>query len=289
MRKINFIAEVSSNHNRSLSRTLKIINSIKKSGFSSVKFQLFKIDKLFSREILSNSFEHRKRAKWELPLKFIPIISKHCKLKKIKFGCTPFYLEAVDYLNKYVDFFKISSYELLWDKLLIKCAKTKKPIIISTGMATLKEVSKAIKILKKTGNKKITVLHCVSNYPANFKDVNLAVIGKLRNKFNLNIGWSDHTVNPNVVGRAIHKWGVKDIELHYDLDKKGYEFKGGHCWLPHQTSDLINNINQSLLCDGKSIKKPTKSETKDRLWRTDPIDGLRPFVKIRKKWSKKKY
>ncbi len=106
MRKINFIAEVSSNHNRSLSRTLKIINSIKKSGFSSVKFQLFKIDKLFSREILSNSFEHRKRAKWELPLKFIPIISRHCKLKKIKFGCTPFYLEAVDYLNKYVDFFK---------------------------------------------------------------------------------------------------------------------------------------------------------------------------------------
>ena len=73
------------------------------------------------------------------------------------------------FLSFSLNFFKISSYELLWDKLLIECAKTNKPVIISTGMATLNEVSRAVKILKKTGNKKITVMHCLSVYPADFK------------------------------------------------------------------------------------------------------------------------
>lgn len=290
MYKINFIAEISSNHNNNIKRTIKIIDSAKKDGFNSVKFQLFKIDELFSKEILNNSYLHMKRKKWELPIKFIPIISRHCKSKKIKFGCTPFYLNAVDYLKTYVDFFKISSYEILWKELLIKCAKTKKPIIISTGMANLKEVDEAVNTLKKTGNNKITIMHCVSAYPAKFTDANLSVIGELKKRYNLNIGWSDHTVNENVILRAIYKWGAKDIELHYDLDKQGFEFKkNGHCWLPNQTYNLIKNVNEGFLADGKNIKKPTKSEFKDRLWRTDPTDGLRPFIKIRKKWTKKIY
>tara|TARA_B100001123_G_C15344364_1_gene1036353 strand:+ start:10915 stop:11790 length:876 start_codon:yes stop_codon:yes gene_type:complete len=286
---LNFIAEISSNHNRNLSRTFRLIDSAKMNGFNSVKFQLFKLEELFSKEILDNSIKHKKRSEWELPLKFIPKISKYCKTKKIKFGCTPFYLDAVAYLDKFVDFFKISSYELLWDELLIKCAKTNKPVIISTGMANLREVSRAVKILKSTGNKQITVLHCVSSYPASFKDVNLSIIGNLRKKLNVNIGWSDHTVNPNVISRAVHKWDVKDIEMHYDLDKKGFEFKGGHCWLPYQARNIIKNINQGIYSDGKNIKKPSKSEIKDRQWRADPKDGLRPLIKIRKRWSKKKY
>ncbi len=288
-KNINFIAEISSNHNRNLRRTLKIIDSAKNSGFNSVKFQLFKIEELFAKEILDNSTEHKKRSKWELPKEFIPKISSHCKMRNIKFGCTPFYIQAVDYLKKYVDFFKISSYEILWKELLIKCIKTNKPVIISTGMATMKEVSQTIKFVKKFKNKKITILHCVSSYPAKYKYVNLSVIGMLREKFNINVGWSDHTVNSNVITRAIYKWNVRDIELHYDLDRKGYEFGNGHCWLPKQASELIKNINEGLLSDGKNLKRPTKPEMQDRLWRTDPSDGLRPFIKIRKKWLKKRF
>ena len=119
-----------------------MIDSAKKSGFNSVKFQLFKIEKLFAKEILDNSQEHKKRSKWELPIEFIPKISSHCKKRKIKFGCTPFYIEAVDYLKKYVDFFKISSYEILWKELLKKCIETNKSVIISTGMSNINELSK---------------------------------------------------------------------------------------------------------------------------------------------------
>ena len=285
--KINFIAEISSNHNGSIKRSISLINSAKKSGFSSVKFQLFKIEKLFSKDILEKSKIHQNRKKWELPISFIKKIHAHCKKINIKFGCTPFYLEAVDELKDYVDFFKISSYEILHKKLIRKCALTRKPLIISTGMATLKEVNDAFNLIKSTKLKNLTIMHCVSSYPAKLEDANLSIIKTLKS-IHKNIGWSDHTVNEQVINRAIHRWGVKDVELHYDLDGKGFEFKAGHCWLPKEASRLIHNVNQAISSDGKNIKKPSKSELQDRDWRSDPKDGLRPMEKIRKKWKKKK-
>ena len=135
-----FIAEVSSNHNQSFDRCKKFVELASKIGCYAVKFQLFKIEELFSNEILSKSKLHRERKDWELPLNYLEPIYKICKQNNIKFACTPFYLNAVDELNPYVDFFKIASYELLWDDLLIKCAKTGNHIIISTGMATTKVI-----------------------------------------------------------------------------------------------------------------------------------------------------
>jgi N-acetylneuraminate synthase len=111
---VKFIAEVSSNHSRNIDRTIEFIDSASKIGCDAVKFQLFKIDKLFAPEILRNSKHHRERKQWELPLKFLPVLSKRCKEKKIQFGCTPFYIDAVKELEPYVDFYKVASYELLW-------------------------------------------------------------------------------------------------------------------------------------------------------------------------------
>ena len=127
---MKFVAEISSNHNQSFERAVALIDSAISSNFNAVKFQLFKIEELFSYEILRKSKKHSERKKWELPLKFIPKLSKYCKSKKIQFGCTPFYLNAVRELIPYVDFLKISSYEILWDKILIECAKSTKPIIL---------------------------------------------------------------------------------------------------------------------------------------------------------------
>ena len=105
-----FISEVSSNHNNDKKRIEDFIKISKKSGFYAVKFQLFKINQLFTRDVLINSKEHRQRSKWELKEEYIPFIRKICDKYNIKFGCTPFYLDAVDILRPYVDFFKISSY-----------------------------------------------------------------------------------------------------------------------------------------------------------------------------------
>ena len=114
MPKIDFIAEVSSNHNRDLGRMKELIYASKDAGCTGIKFQLFKIDELFSPEILSRSLAHRKRKDWELPAEYIPELFMLSKSLNLLFGCTPFYIEAVAELEPYVDFYKIASYELLW-------------------------------------------------------------------------------------------------------------------------------------------------------------------------------
>lgn len=278
---VKFISEISSNHNGSLSRARKMVKLSADLGFDIVKFQLFKLEELFSKEILNKSKNHRKRKKWELKESYIYSLANECKKNNIKFCVTPFYLNAVDIIKDYVDYIKIASYEILWNDLLIKCAKTKKKIIISTGMANLREVVKAINVLKSNGASKIIVLHCVSNYPANLRDLNLSAIETIRKKTNLITGWSDHSNDILVVNRAIEKWDAAYIELHLDLDGKGYEFNGGHCWLPEKAKMLINFHKNKRTIDGNGIKKPNNSELSERKFRADPIDGLRPIQKFR--------
>ena len=276
-----FIAEVSSNHSRDINRAIEFIDTASKIGCDAVKFQLFKIDRLFASEILKNSKQHRDRKQWELPVEFLPELAKRCKEKNIQFSCTPFYLEAVKELESYVDFYKIASYELLWNDLLVACAATKKPVIISTGMADLDEIKHAVEVLRKNGCEP-KVLHCTSAYPTPFNQANLSAIDTIRKTTKCEMGWSDHTVNAGVIHRAIHKWDAKIIEFHLDLDGKGEEFDSGHCWLPNEIEEVIKQIREAEETDGDGVKEPVPSELSDRQWRRDPSDGLRPFKSIRK-------
>lgn len=282
--KVRFIAEVSSNHNQNLDRCLDFIDKAAEIGCSAVKFQLFKIEELFAREILDKSKEHRDRKKWELPVEFLPHMSKRCREKAISFACTPFYLQAVEVLYPFVDFYKIASYELMWDELLQKCAATGKKIILSTGMANIEEVQHAIEIMEAAGCKDLELLHCVSGYPTPLEDCNLAAIETLRNRFSCPVGWSDHSVSPAVIYRAVHHWDASSIEFHLDLDTEGFEYKGGHCWLSANIQEVIQSVNASYLADGNGDKVPAPSEISDRQWRADPLDGLRPLLNVRKIW-----
>ena len=279
-----FIAEVSSNHNCDLQRCISFIDETLKTGCDAVKFQLFKLEELFAPEILERSEEHRKRKQWELPLEFIPELAEYCHKKNIEFACTPFYLDAVEELEPYVDFYKIASYELLWKDLLIKCAKTGKPVIISSGMATIPEIKNAVNILRSNGCEKPTVLHCTSAYPTPYSEANLKAIETIRSETGCNVGWSDHTVEPSVINRAINKWKASVIEFHIDLDGFGKEYDTGHCWLPDQIKKVIDDIRKSAEIDGDGIKQPSTSEKSDRDWRADPSDGMRPLKSLRKNW-----
>ena len=123
--KTKLIAEIGSNHNRDILRCYKLIDEAKNLGFYAVKFQLFKINKLFSKDAKKTYKNVLKKKKRELPINFLPKLYRYCKKKKIKFSCTPFDLNSVKVLKKYVDFYKIASYELNWKSLLEACAKTK--------------------------------------------------------------------------------------------------------------------------------------------------------------------
>jgi N-acetylneuraminate synthase len=284
---VTFIAEVSSNHNRDINRSLAFIEKAAEIGCDAVKFQLFRIEELFAPEILAKSKEHSDRKKWELPLDYLPVISDKCRDLGIKFACTPFYLEAVNQLYPYVDIYKIASYELLWDDLLRACAKTGKPVVLSTGMATLDEVRHAVNELHRSGCKSLTLLHCSSSYPTRALDCNLAAIETLRNELFCPSGWSDHSVDPCVIFRAVHRWKASLVEFHMDLDGTGDEYKMGHCWLPDEIKSVIDCVRTGFLADGKGEKIPNKSEMSEREWRADPIDGLRPLQKTRKIWNEK--
>ncbi len=281
---MRFIAEVSSNHNQDLARAREFIRAAAAAGCDAVKFQLFKIEELFAPEILAQSEKHRRRKEWELPLEFLPALRDTCREHQIAFGCTPFYLEAVEELLPYVDFYKIASYELLWSPLLEACARTGKPVILSTGMATLEEIQQAVGVLRAAGCRDLTLLHCVSAYPCPPSDCNLAAIQTIRDAFGCAVGWSDHTVSPVVLQRAIHRWGATAIEFHLDLEGQGAEAATGHCWLPGQIGAVISDIKTAELADGDGTKAPTPAELPDREWRADPSDGLRPFLHVRKTW-----
>ncbi len=281
---LTFIAEVSSNHSGDLARCLRFIDVAADAGCQAVKFQLFRIDQLFAPEILAQSERHRARRQWELPSAFLPDLAARCRARGVQFSCTPFYLQAVEELAPHVDFYKIASYELLWDALLATCAATGKPVVLSTGMATLDEIAHAVQVLRANGCARPTLLHCTSAYPTPYADANLAAIGTLREATGCEVGWSDHTVEPGVIQRAIHRWGAPMIEFHLDLDGQGDEDAAGQCWLPQQIAAVIRDVRHGLGADGDGVKAPVPSELPDRQWRADPADGLRPMRFLRQTW-----
>jgi sialic acid synthase SpsE len=278
---MKFIAEVSSNHAQNLQRSLDFIDCSANAGCSAVKFQLFRVESLFSPQALKSNPDLLKRKAWELPLEFLPKLAHHSHIKGLQFSCTPFYLEAVQELEPYVDFYKVASYELLWDDLLVACAQTGKPVILSTGMATIDEIQHAVQVLRNHGCPSPTLLHCTSAYPTPYGEANLAAIQTLRDQTGCDIGWSDHTVEPAVIHRAISRWRASIIEFHLDLDGQGDEYAAGHCWLPEQIGEVIRDVKKASSADGNGVKEPVPSELSDRAWRADPSDGLRPLKELR--------
>jgi N-acetylneuraminate synthase len=151
-------------------------------------------------------------------------------------------------------------------------------------MATLDEIERSVAALRSAGCHDLTLLHCVSGYPTPVSDCNLSAIETLRQIGGCSVGWSDHTVNPGVIYRAVHRWGASMVEFHLDLDGTGDEFHIGHCWLPEQIRPVIEAVQIGLRVDGSGAKVPASSELSDRDWRADPSDGLRPLLKTRKAW-----
>nr|MEE4266999.1 N-acetylneuraminate synthase family protein [Candidatus Krumholzibacteria bacterium] len=290
-----FIAEISSNHNGDKRRCLELICAAADCGCWGVKFQLFRIEQLFAPEVLQASARHRDRRRWELPLHFLPDLADAARRQGLAFGCTPFDLDAVARLEPHVDFLKIASYELPWLDLVARCASTGLPLMMSSGMADEAEIVQALETAVTSGCRDLTVFHCVSNYPVDPTHCHLAALGSLRKHLpgdgvTTALGWSDHSVNPGVISRAIHHWGAEVIEFHFDLEGLGDEFTGGHCWLPEDVAPVIRGevFAGPPDCDGSSELAATASEQEERLWRADPIDGLRPIRSIRTAWARER-
>ena len=220
------IAEISSNHNWSLKHTLNLIKKIKEAGAHAVKIQTYnentmtfnskKSDFLVKKGIWKKYrlFDLYKEAK--TPLSGIKIFQYAKNLGLIAFS-TPFDETSADFLTKLnVPAYKIASFEIVDHPLIEYIAKKNKPIILSTGMSSLKEISEAIKVIKKAKNNKIILLHCMSSYPSKHSDYNLKMMLKLNKQFNLHVGLSDHSEG-DTVALAATALGAKVIEKHVKL------------------------------------------------------------------------
>lgn len=290
---IKWIAEISSNHNKSWRRTLKLIREAKEIGCDAVKFQLFNTEKLYAPEFKT---QINKMRKWALPRAFIPEIKNYCNGLNIEFGCSVFDLESLDFVKDYVDWLKIGSYELLYTDLIEAVIKTEKPWILSTGMENfnakgypnfsddyMKNIRVAFWMRRECHEPaSMTILYCNSNYPSRPKDCNLYNIKKIMEYFPGTIGWSDHTVEPGTIYKAI-TLGAEVIEFHFDLnDRKGFESEIGHCWQSDKIAEVIRNVKIGEI----ACQKNDTNETEARKWRTCPSDGLRPLQEFRKELLK---
>jgi len=221
------IAEIGNNHNGSLNNALELIKTAKDIGVDAVKFQVKNIEKSFSQELLDspyvteNSFgktyrEHKQALEFSKE-QLVEIYEFSRKLGIICFS-TPFDTDSVDLLET-VDnpIYKISSFHVTDMPLLEKVSKTKKPIIMSTGMSSIDEIDKAVELIRNH-NDQLILLQCTSCYPTDDKDVNLAVIPSLRNRYSCPIGYSGHERGLAICTSAV-TLGACVIEKHFTSDR----------------------------------------------------------------------
>ena len=197
------IAEAGVNHNGSLEMAKMLVDEAYACGADIVKFQTAKLDLLVSKNAHMADYqkentgvvESQKDMLRKLLLSFEDFIelADHCKKVGISFLSTPFDIESIHFLDTIQDLWKIPSGEITNYPYLVEIAKTGKDIILSTGMAEMKEIEDAIRILELNGAKNITILHCTTEYPALIENVNLSVMKTLKEKFGYPVGYSDHT------------------------------------------------------------------------------------------------
>ena len=272
------VAEISANHCGSIKLAKQLIKSAKKNGADAVKLQTY------TPETMTINSSHKKflikegiwkgYKLWDLykeahtPLEWHKELFKFAKLNKIKIFSTPFDETAVDFLEDLnCPIYKIASFELTDLPLIRKIALLKKPMIISTGMAELKEIETSFNLaLKYNKLENITLLYCVSNYPSVLKDFNLHNIGILKKKFNCKIGLSDHSKDYRVASSAVIA-GAEVFEKHIALDnqKKGHDINFSLKGKELRVYRKEINLSYQLLGKEKFVRN--KSEDKSKIFR----------------------
>ncbi len=230
MNKTYIIAEIGPNHNGSFKIAKKMINLLKGSGVDAIKFQLANPDNVYSKNSFKAEYQKKNTGKgsiinmsrkYQLSKQDHLKLANLCHKNKIDYLCSAFDTESLQFLVKKVKvkYIKVPSGEITSLDMLDYISNLKKKIILSTGMASIKEIKDAIKKLSKKRKQNIVILHCVSSYPTNKKDLNLNIIREFQRIFKLDIGFSDHSLGNEACLAAV-AMGAKVIEKHVTISKK---------------------------------------------------------------------
>ena len=270
---VYIIAEAGVNHNGSIDLAKKLVDKAKEAGANCIKFQTFISDNLVSKnankadcqkqQTDTEESQYEMLRNLELSFEDFTELNEYCKTNGIEFVSTAFDLDSVDFLNQLdMPFWKIPSGEITNLPYLIKIANTHKPIVMSTGMSTIEEIEDAIGVLKNNGVSEIILLHCTTEYPAPYNEVNLKAMETLKKRFNVNVGYSDHTKGIEIPIAAV-AMGATVIEKHFTLDRnmKGPDHKSS--LEPNELKAMVDAIRKVENAIGDGEKKPSKSEIKN--------------------------
>ena len=270
MSRVFIIAEAGVNHNGSLDMALQLVDAAKQSGADAVKFQSFKADQLATRSAHKAAYQERTTSQAESQfdmLKRLELdragherILRHCEDRGIQFLSSPFDLPSIDLLAEMnLPVYKVPSGELTNEPYLRKIGAKGKPVILSTGMATLGEVEEAINTLRAAGAGQLTLLHCVTEYPAPYAEVNLRAMHTLKLAFGLPVGYSDHT--PGIeVSIAAAALGAEMIEKHFTLDRSLPGPDHAASLEPGELKAMVTAIRNVEAALGTGIKAPAPCE-----------------------------
>ena len=265
------IAEIGVNHNGKLSLAKKLIDASIESGVNAVKFQKRDLKSLYRKESLENpnsesqGFEILLAELQEVELTkngYMEIID-YCKKKKITFLCTPWDMPSVDFLEELdIVAYKISSGDMTNFPLIKYVSKTRKPMIISTGMSKIEEIEKMVSFVKEQ-NIPFVILHANSTYPSPIESLDLNLIPEFRKKFDLLVGFSGHEIG--IIGSiTAANMGAVIIERHITLDKTMKGLDHSSSLEPNKFKEMVSLIRLSEKARGKSIKKMTRAEVLQR-------------------------
>lgn len=269
---VYIIAEAGVNHNGSFETACKLVDAAKAAGVDCIKFQTFKSENLVSHNAQKADYQKNTTSegsqidmlkKLELSYNEFLGLKEYCDKAGICFLSTPFDFESIDFLNRIdMPFWKIPSGEITNYPYLAALAKTGKPVVMSTGMCTIDDIDAAVKVLLENGTKNIRLLHCNTEYPTPFEDVNLNAMQTLKNRFGYEVGYSDHTKGIEVPIAAV-AMGATIIEKHFTLDRN---MEGPDHKASLESQELcamvsaIRNVEKAL---GNGIKEPSESEKKN--------------------------
>lgn len=273
MNKIFVIAEAGVNHNGNIDIAKKLVDEAVQAGADAVKFQTFKAENLVCRDAAKAAYQMETTDKSESQFEMLKKLEltpdmheqliDYCKQKKIMFLSTPFDVGSLMYLVQCgLEIIKIPSGEITNYPYLREAGKTGRRIIISSGMSNLEEVREAVKVLRENGSKDITVLHCNTEYPTPYEDVNLRAMLTLKDELGIEVGYSDHTqgIGVPIAAAAL---GASVIEKHFTLDRnmEGPDHKAS--LEPDELREMVRAIRNIEKALGNGKKEPSESEKRN--------------------------
>lgn len=290
---IFIIAEAGSNwkcgsYEEDLNQSRKLIKTAAKAGADAVKFQTYKLETTYvSNPGKSNYLSQSGYTKniedifneHSMPYEMIPELAKSCKEENILFMSTPFSIQDARSIDPYTTIHKIASFEINHIKLIEFLAKTGKPILVSTGASTYEEIDFCVDLIKKCGNNTLVLLQCTSKYPCPIEFLNLSVIPKMRLRYGVPIGFSDHSIEPIIAPVLAVGLGATVLEKHFTLDKTLPGPDHSFALTPEELKSMILSVRQAELAYGTGNKEILKEELETRRFAKRSLQAIKNISK----------